>query len=309
MLCNFDEVIKEVKKLERVTISVAAAHDRETLLCVKNAIEQGLADCVLIGNKNLIKPLADEIGIPTNVRIIHEENDYQAAVKAVSVVRTNEAQLLLKGLLNTSDYLKAVLNSDTGLRTGRLLSHLAAYEVPGGSKLLYATDTGINIIPDLEQKKQILSNALEALNLLGIEKPKVAIITPNELVNSKIQSTIDAKVLADLYENDKSFLGIVEGPIAMDVAISPESAKHKAIKSRVSGNVDLYLMPSIDAGNMWSKALIYYANFKMAGLILGVSHPVVLVSRSDNAETKLNSIALACLLAAQMTKKRNELKQ
>lgn len=218
---------------------------------------------------------------------------------AVKLIRDGEAQILMKGILNTSDYLKAVLNPEVGLRTGRLLGSFAAFQYPGGSKLLFATDTGVNIQPDYEDKKQLLQSAFSALKKMGIDSPKVACLAANENVNPKMPSTVDARQLQEYFSADPDFTGIVEGPVAMDVAVSAEAARHKGIDSKVAGDVDLLLFPGVDAGNIWSKSLAHYAKFSMANVILGATHPVILVSRSDTAQVKLDSIALACLLAAK----------
>jgi len=204
----------------------------------------------------------------------------------------------MKGLVNSGDFLKAVVNNEVGLRTGRVLSHMTAYEIPGAKKLVFFSDGGINIAPKLNEKRDILANAISALNALGIHQPNVAILAANEVVNSKMPATVDAKELAAEYVGQNPLVAIVEGPIAMDVALNSDAAKHKGITSKIAGNVDLFMMPNIEAGNITSKALIHYANFKIAGVILGATHPVVMVSRADSAEAKLYSIALACLLVA-----------
>ena len=302
MLHSFKELIEEAKKNRRVTLSVAAAEDIEVLKAVKAAYDQGFIEAILVGNADKIKSMVEEVGLPVNTRIIHEENVQKAAETAVSLIRRGEAQVLLKGLLNSSDYLKAVLNAGSGLRTGRKLSHLSAYEIPGENKLIFFTDGGVNIAPNLEEKKDILINALEALKSMGIGKPKVALLSGNEQVNPKMPSTVDAKAIEDLYAGDKTFQGIVEGPIAMDVALSREAAEHKGLLSRIAGEVDLYLFPNLESSNILSKALIHYAKFKIAGVILGATNPLVMISRGDNAEAKLNSIALACLALGSKNK-------
>jgi phosphate butyryltransferase len=203
----------------------------------------------------------------------------------------------MKGKINSSDFLRAVLNSNNGLRTGRLLSHLAAYELPGAEKLIFLTDGGMNIAPSLADKKDILVNAMLALSAIGIKKPAVAILTANEIVSPKMPATVDAKALVEMSEKGELPPGIIEGPIAMDVAINPAAAEHKGLTSRVSGKVDLILMPNIETGNALGKALIHYANAKMAGIVLGATHPIILTSRAETADGKLNSIALACLIA------------
>jgi phosphate butyryltransferase len=161
------------------------------------------------------------------------------------------------------------------------------------------TDGGMIPYPTLEEKKDILANTLEALKAIGIDAPKVAALAANELVNPKMPATVDAKALSDYYTADENFKGIVEGPISMDVALSAQAAHHKGLDSKIAGDVDVFLVPSIEVGNILSKALIHYAGFKLAGLVLGAKRPVILVSRADDAEVKLNSIALACLLAAK----------
>lgn len=297
MLRNFKELIERTKKLGRVTVSVAAAQDKDVLLAIKGAWDEGLVDAILVGDVVLIKPIIAEVGLPENIKVIHEPDDDMAALKAVNLVRKGEAQILMKGLINSSNFLKAVLNPDHGLRTGRILSHFAAFEIPGQKKLAFHTDGGMNVAPTLEEKKEILVNALEALEKLGITKPNVAVLTANEQVNPKIPVTMDAKALSEMGEAGLLPSCVIEGPIAMDVAASAEAAKHKGIKSKIAGDVDLFLVPTIEAGNMVGKTLVNYAKAKIAGVILGATHPVVMVSRADTPEAKVHSIALACLTA------------
>ncbi|MDF2568555.1 MAG: Phosphate butyryltransferase [Sporomusa sp.] len=297
MLRNFMEVLDKAKQAGRQIISVAAAQDKDVLKAVKAAWDAGLAQAILVGDADLIRPLLGEVGLPSDMPIVHEPEVSKAAMTAVSLVKNGKAQIFMKGLVNSSDFLKAVVNKELGLRTGHLLSHLSAYEVPGGEKLIFLTDSGMNVAPSQEEKKGILVNAIMAISALGIERPKVAVLAASEIVNPKIQATVDAKALADMYIQGEFYPAIVEGPIAMDVALSPEHAKHKGITSEIAGNVDIFMIPNIEAGNILSKALIHYANFKNAGVIIGATHPVVMVSRADSAEAKLYSIALACLLA------------
>ena len=175
-------------------------------------------------------------------------------------------------------------------------------------KLLYHSDGGMNITPDFEAKKDIITSCIMALNLLGIKQPKVAILAANEVVNPRMQATMDAKALVDLHIAGDLFPDcIIEGPISMDVALNPEAAKHKGLISKVAGDVDLFIFQTIEAGNLTGKALMYYAKFKNSGVILGATHPIVMVSRSDHAESKLNSIALACLLAGRAVSRLGDL--
>jgi len=188
------------------------------------------------------------------------------------------------------------LDKEEGLRTGQLLSHLAAFEVPGQKKIIFVTDGGMNIAPTLQDKKDILTNAMLSLHRMGIENPYVAVLTANEVVSNKMPATVDAQCLVAMSRAGELPRGIVEGPISLDVVISRDAMHHKGIDSKVSGNVDLILVPTIEVGNILGKALIYFANGKMAGIVLGATHPIVLVSRVETPEGKLNSIALACLV-------------
>lgn len=294
---SFDEILTKARGLGKVTVSVAVAQDKDVLLALKSACDVGLADAILVGDASLIKPLLAEVDLPADTRIVHEPEMARAALTAVSLVRKGEAQVLMKGMVNTSDFLKAVLNAEVGLRTGRLLSHLGVAEIPGVDRLLFQTDGGMNIAPALAEKKDILTNAMLALHAIGIAEPKVAVLTANEQVNPKMPATVDAKALADMAAAGELPRGVVEGPIALDVAASAEAAKHKGISSKVSGQVDIMMVPNIETGNALGKSLIYYAKAKFAGVVLGATHPIVLTSRAETPEGKLNSIALACLIA------------
>lgn len=201
----------------------------------------------------------------------------------------------MKGLVNTSVYLRAILNRENGLRSGRLLSLLAVYELPQYHKLLYCTDSGINVAPDLKQKKDIMTNALLSMKSIGIENPKTAILTANEMLDPKVQSTVDADALVKMVNNNEIPSCIAEGPIAFDVAFDEHAAKHKGIDSKIAGDVDLLVFPNIETGNVLGKSWLRFNNAKWAGIVLGATNPVILGSRSDTAEIKVNSIALACL--------------
>lgn len=296
MYSNYSQILEKIKSRGPVVISVAVAQDKEVLAAIKLAQDAGIAQAILVGDAPLITLLLEEIGLAVDTQIIHEPDPLKAALQAVSLVRDGKAQVLMKGLINSSDFLRAVLNKEVGLRTGRQLSHLAAFQVPGQKKLIFVTDGGMNIAPTLLEKKNILTNAMLALHAMGITNPHVAVVAANEVVNSKMPVTVDGENLAQMSQNGELPAGIVEGPIALDVAISPEAAGHKGIESKISGTVDLILVPTIETGNILGKALIYYANGKMAGIVLGATHPIVMTSRAETPEGKLNSIALACLV-------------
>lgn len=298
MYHSLEEIVQAARHLGRVTVAIAAAQDREVIEAVRQAMHLDLADAILVGDAAIIHPMLQEAGLSAGTRVIDEPDADQAALKAVELVHSGQAGVLVKGLINSSNFMKAVLNKETGLRSGKILTHMAVFEIPGETKLAFYVDGGLNIAPTLDEKRQILINAVDALHKMGIARPNVAVLAANEQVTPKMPVTLDAKALVDLWQAGEFGDCIVEGPMAMDVAASQDAARHKGISSQISGNVDIFLVPDIEAGNLVGKALMCYARAKMAGVILGATQPIVLVSRSDNAEAKVNSIALACLLAA-----------
>ena len=295
MIKNLSDLIVAARSRGPATLAVAAAEDAEVIEAVREVAALGLANAILVGNEASIVALAGEAGLPRGARIIREPDPKLASLAAARLVRQGEASLLMKGAVNTSDFLRAALDAENGLRSGRMLSHLAAVEIPGESKLVFYSDGGMNVAPSLAEKKQILGNALSALQLIGISEPKVAILAANEQVSAKVVATTDANALMDAWENGEFPGAVIEGPIAFDVATSREAAEHKKIVSRIAGETDLFIFPSIEAGNIATKALMRYAGARMAGVILGATHPIVLVSRADNAAAKVSSVALACL--------------
>ena len=300
MLKNFDEVQERVRSIrEPYIVSVAAAEDKELLLAVKTAAELGFVRPVLTGDPKAVGEICADIGLkPLDILEAHGEEE--AVAVAVKSVREGGAQVLMKGLVNTSIYMRGILNKEQGLRTGRLLSMMAVYEAPGYHKLVYCSDSGINVAPNLEQKKDILKNILLATKSIGLETPKVAALTANEMVDPKIQSTVDAAGLVEYVASGA--LGpdlscIIEGPIAFDVAFDPHAAAHKKLDSKITGETDIVIFPNMEAGNIMGKSWIHLCKCRWAGIVLGATHPVILGSRADTPEIKLNSIALACLAA------------
>ena len=296
MLKSFEEVMNKANRCSESALSVAVAEDREVLKAIREAVDRNFTRPLLVGNREKILPLLETLGFNSQPEIIHEPDPAKAALKAVELVHVGEAQTLMKGLLNTSDLMHAVLNKEIGLRTGRTLSHLSAFEIPGWNRLLFVTDGGINIAPDLKVKKEILTNALLSLAAMRYAEPKVALLTANEQVSPKAQATVDAADIVQSWINGEFPTPcIVEGPIALDVALSQDSAAHKGIKSQISGSVDLFLASSIEVGNVMGKLLVHFTKARMAGLVLGASAPIILTSRSESVESKLCSIALGCL--------------
>lgn len=300
MITNFAQLLEAAKTGPRRKLAVAVAQDSEVLSALQDARSEGIADAILVGDEAKIREIAAEMGLDLKGWEIIDETDNVAAAKtAVKLVRDGRAQMLMKGLVGTADILRAVLDREDGLRTGRVLSHVAILEVPTYHKLLFMTDGGQNIAPDLAQKKEITQNAVDIARALGVSKPKVAALAALELVNPKMPATVDAKALMDMAESGELENCIVHGPIAFDGAISAEAAAHKGMKSEIAGDVDILVVPFIEVGNVLYKCLVYLANTKVAGLIAGASAPIVLTSRSDSHEAKLLSIAAASVIASQ----------
>ena len=300
---NFKELIDKVKSQGPFTIAVAAADDKEVLGAVKLAMDLGFVNPVLVGDEVKIKEIISELNMDAGkCQIVHDSDAASAAAKAVSIVKSGEAHVLVKGMVNTSVYMRAILNRDNGLRTGRLISLTAVYEMPCYHKLIFGTDSGINTAPNLEQKKDILTNALLAMESMGFQNPKVAVLAANEMVDPKIPATSDAAALVEMAKEGAFPPCIIEGPLSFDIAFDAHAAAHKGIESKVSGDPDLLVFPNIESGNMLGKSWLQFNQAKWAGIVLGASSPVVLGSRSDTPEIKLNSIALGCLAAANQKK-------
>lgn len=276
---------------------LAAAHDENALDAVVNASKKGIIEGILVGNRAVIEEIARRHGFDLQAfRIIDEPDNEKAAAAAVKLVKDQEADILMKGNLATSSLLRAVLNKEWGLRTGELISHLALFELPTYHKIIALTDAAMNIAPDLNGKVSLIKSATAYLRKLGIEMPKVAVLSAVETVNPDMKSTLDASALAKMADRGQIKGCIIDGPLAFDNAISRKSAEHKGIKSAVAGDADLLVASDLDAANALYKAFIYFAQAKCAAIILGASAPIVLTSRADSDETKLNSIALAAAI-------------
>lgn len=298
MIKKLDDIFNELKSCDKkAVLSVAAAHDEEVLLAVRDACDMNIIKAILIGEEDKIRKIASEIKFDlSKVEVINESDLKLCAEKAVKLVSSGKADYVMKGLLDTSIILKEVLNKEYGLRTDSLLSHVMIYEVPSYHKLLILTDGGMNIDPDVSQKKKIADNAIKAAKSLGIGTVKVACLAAKEKVNPKMQATLDADEMKSMCKDGMFGKGVVvEGPIAFDLAISEEACKIKGYESEVGGDADILLVPTIETGNGIGKALTYMANAKSAGIIMGAKAPVVLVSRADTHESKLYSIAYGAI--------------
>lgn len=296
MIKNFDELLDVVKDRPKMKLSVAAAQDEEVLIAVDSARKLGIIDAVLVGDKEKIEAIAKAASIDiTKYEIVDEKDLKQAARKAVSLVSEGKADYLMKGLIGTADLLRAVLDKEIGLRTKSLLSHVMVYSVPAYHKLLFLTDGGMVTYPDLNQKIQLVNNAVKVAAALGVDPIHVAPLCAVEVINPDMQATLDAAALSKMNQRGQIKGCIIDGPLALDNAISKEAAEHKGIKSPVSGEADILLVPNIEAGNLMGKSMTYFGHAKSAGVIMGAKCPIVLVSRADTHESKLYSIALGSL--------------
>lgn len=307
MLKSLDQIEELIVHRPPGRIVVAAAHDDHVLKSVHDIYTKGFAKPVLIGDKEKIFKIADELEIDVSaMTIIKELDERRCAEIAVNMVSSSEADVLMKGMMQTSDLLRAVLERDKGLRTSGLLSHTGVYEVPSYSKLLYVTDGGINIAPDLKQKADIIRNAVDVARALGVERPKVAVLAAVETVNPAMQPTLDAAALSKMAQRGQIKYCDVDGPLGMDNAINLAAARHKAIESDVAGDADILLAPDIEAGNILVKGLIFLGQARSCGIITGARVPLVVTSRAESSEAKYYSILLALAMLGQPGFERRE---
>ena len=294
MFKNFSQLKTYALGKKPKTVALAAAADIHSLEAIRDAVSELRIGYRLIGGFDKILAASEKAGFDVDgAAIVHTDSDEAAAKKAVELVRSGSAEILMKGGLQTGVLLSAVLDKQNGICDGGFLSHLAVLETPNYPGLMFITDGGMNIAPDLAQKKEIVKNSVKFMNKLGYELPRVAALAAAETVSEKMQETVDARALAQMNKNGELEGCILEGPLSFDIAISPESAALKGFDSNITGKVDLFLVPNISTGNIMSKALIYLAGAKMAGCVLGAAAPIVLVSRGASAEEKLLSILLA----------------
>lgn len=300
MIKNLEDLLSVAKKQQTMKLVVAAAQDEDVLLAVAKAAEEGIVEPILVGDKDIIKNIADANNVDLNTYSIIDIKDLtEVARYSVELVKKGEADFVMKGLIDTAILLKAVLDKEVGLRTDNQLSHVMVYDIPTYHKLMFFTDGGMNIAPDLNAKVSITKNAVQVAKALGNTQVKVAALAAKEKVNPKMQATVDAKALEEKCTAGEFGEGvIVEGPLAFDLVVSKEAAETKGFKSEIAGDVDVVVVPTIEVGNGIGKALSYLANTKSAGIIMGAKAPVVLVSRADTFEDKLNSIALGSVIAA-----------
>lgn len=298
MINSLNELFEQIKNKPTRVIAVAAAEDDDIINIVKKSSEMALADFILVGDKNKIEELSSKIGLALdNVEIIDEPDHKLAAGKAVELVKTGKASSLMKGNLHTSVFLKAVIDKEKGLRKGNLISQISVYDKVYGEGLQLLTDCAMSIQPSLEEKKSIIENAIDLAHKLGYEKPRVALLSALEVVNPAIADTIDAAVLSKMGDRGQIKGGIIDGPFALDNAVSVEAAEHKGIDSDVAGKADILVAPNLQVGNALHKSIVYFAKKNVAAAVVGTTAPIIMTSRTDTVENKLLSIALAAYIS------------
>lgn len=302
---NFDELLSKVSTCGKKVVSVAAAQDKAVLEAVKAAKERGIADAILVGDEAKICEIAAELGMDlSEYEIINEPDIVEASLTAVKLVHDGKADMYMKGLLDSKTFLKSILNKEAGLRTGKALSHVCVFEIPGIDRLLFLTDVAFMPYPTLEDKVSIIEYTVNVAKACGVEVPKVAPLAAVEVVNPKMPVTVEADELTRMCEEGKIQDCIVDGPLSLDIAIDKAAAIEKGATNRkVQGDADILLFPDIHAGNLVYKAIVHMVPGVKNGCILtGTKAPAILTSRSDTFETKVNSIALAAVVAEELKK-------
>ena len=295
---KYERALTKCRHLDPVPTAVAHPCDQSSLAGAFEAAAEGLITPILVGPETKIRAVAAQHGIDLGkVRIVDAEHSHDSAAKAVALVRQGEAELLMKGSLHSDELLGAVVARDTGLRTGRRISHVFIMDVPTYHKVLLVTDAAINIAPTLEDKVDICQNAIDLAVTLGVHTPKVAILAAVETVNSKMPATLDAAALCKMADRGQITRGLLDGPLAFDNAISSDAARIKGIRSEVAGDPDILLVPDLEAGNILAKQLTFLANADCAGIVLGARVPIILTSRADSVRARSASCAVAMLVA------------
>ena len=305
MAKNFEDIMAKVKECSKKTVSVAVAQDEAVLEAVKAAKERGIADSILVGDADEIKRIADSLGMDlSDYEVIDVKDVTEAALTAVKLVHDGKADMYMKGLIDTKGFLKSVLDKEVGLRTGKPLSHVCVFDVEGIDHLLFLTDVAFMTYPTLEDKVSIINNTVQICEACGVMNPKVAPLAAVEVVNPKMPETVEAAELTRMNEAGEITGCIVDGPLSMDLATCPEAAAHKGATGRkIVGDADVLLFPDIHSGNICYKAMVHYSKVVNGNMITGTAAPVILTSRSDSFEVKVNSLALGAVVAEAMKNK------
>ena len=302
---TFDDLLSTVNQCSKKILSVSVAQDKAVLEAVKAAKERKIADSILVGDEDKIRAIGTELGMNMDeYKIIDEKDITAASLKAVQLVHDGEADMYMKGLLDTKTFLKSVLDKEVGLRTGKPLSHVCVFEIPGIDRLLFLSDVAFMPYPTLEDKKAIIEYTVEIAQACGVDCPKVAPLAAVEVVNPKMPVTVEAAELTRMNEEGEITGCIVDGPLSLDIALYKEAAEEKgALGRKVAGDADILIFPDIHAGNLVYKAIVHMVDVKNGNILTGTKAPVILTSRSDSCEAKVNSIALAAVVVEVMNNK------
>lgn len=298
-ITKLDHLLEEAKSRPRKRVIVAYAQDQHTIAAVRDAVNLGIVDATLVGDQDIIRKLAVENNLdPASVEIVHEPDEVASGRTSVRLVNEGRGDLIMKGLISTDKYMRALLNKEEGLLSpGAILSHITVVEVPTYPKLLFASDVAIIPEPDLNQKITICGYLIDAAQKLGIEKPKVSVIAATEKANPKMTACVDAAILSKMSDRNQIKGALIDGPLALDVAVDPESVAIKKLQSPVAGDADCLLFPNIEAGNVFYKAMTKLCRAELAAIVVGTRKPAILSSRGDSDKTKLYSIALGALIS------------
>ncbi len=301
MIKKLDDLKEIIKKRRKMTLSVAYAQDPYTILAVERAVKEGMVSAILVGDKEKIKALCEEKNVdPSLFEIVHEPDEKKSGKVAVKLIKEKKADILMKGLISTIYYMKAILDKENGLLpSGKTLTHIAVLEIPTYDKLLIVSDVAVIPEPTLKQKVDMINYCVSAAHKLGIDEPKVAIIAANEKVSDKMPATTDAAILSKMADRKQIKGAVVDGPLALDVALSKEACDIKGLKSPVEGYADILIFPNIETGNVFYKSTTILAKAKLAGIVAGATAPVVLTSRADSDDSKYYSILLGAVLAEE----------
>ncbi|NLF10927.1 MAG: bifunctional enoyl-CoA hydratase/phosphate acetyltransferase [Anaerolineaceae bacterium] len=295
---KFDQMVAAAVEAGPVPVAVAAAHDPAVLKAVDRAQREGIVRATLVGDWPAIEAYAAQTGTDlTGMTVIHEADTRLAARQVVLMARNGETGAVVKGQIKTADLLVQVLNREVGIRGHGLLTHVGIFELPGMDRLIYLSDSGVVVYPDVYQKLEIIKNAVAVARLFGLAKPKVAILAASDTVHPKIPASIDALALSKMADQGWVEGALVDGPLGLELAISPRAAVVEESDSPIAGMADILIVPNVEAGNIVAKGLLYFAHARMAGLVVGARVPVVISSRADSAETRYLSLAMAALLA------------
>jgi len=298
-IASLEAMVMVARRVGPVRIVVAAAHDPEVLKAVDQAQQEGIVDATLIGDWGAIEAYAAQVGVDLDgIAVVHEPDPRLAARQAVALARQGQSDVVVKGQIKTSDLLGIALNREVGIRGRRLLSHVALFDLPGMDRLIYLSDSGVVVYPDVYQKLEIINNVVEVAHLFGLETPRVAILAASDTVHPKIPASIDALALSKMAEQGWVQGATVDGPLGLEVAISPRAAQLEESRSPIAGLADVLIVPNVEAGNIVAKGLLYFAGARMAGLVVGAQVPIVISSRADTADTRYLSLAMAALLMA-----------